>query len=67
MAQNASKYSKSTFSGDGKAAQHRFIDESAINKYVDGPTFVPPRKEYSPWKKWRPVQWLSHVKVAFEI
>ena len=67
MAQNASKYSKSTFSGDDKAAQLRSIDESIINKYVDDPTFIPPRKKYSPWKKWRPVRWISHLKIAFEI
>jgi hypothetical protein len=49
------KYSKSTLSGDGKAAQLRFIDENVINKYVDGPMFIPPRKKDSPWKKRRPV------------
>jgi hypothetical protein len=51
MAENASKYSKSTFSGEGKAAQLHSIDERVINKYVGGPTCIPTRKKYSPWEK----------------
>ena len=60
-------HGRSTVFEHGKVASPRPIDKSTISKYVDGPTFTQRPKKGSPWKQWRPGQWISYLKVAFEL